>query len=514
MIKRLDPVYSLIVLLILVLCFCFSRNVSLTSDSTYYAQISRQITNSQDSAFSLENMESRPVQYPQLFFLINSIFSNIFGDDHFKILLFFITLFICLSLLETYKFKDRKTHLIFISSLLALFFSSSLFYLLLRYKIESFLFLIIFSSMAIFSKNIETDKKIFLVSFFIGIGISLKQTSLIFLLVIPIVWYAYYKFRKFDKLLIGLIIVFLTSFPFYLANKAATNYFSATPSVKFPIIDGLKINLKNVEKTKFYFENLSVNKFRNNGSYSFKNNYQKALSNFLFRNSLLNKLGLPFLIVSIFLIRCFFLFKKERGKIFTLLLLSTFSLISFIKIIKIWTYFTYANFLLELTFFYFWFKFLKKYNTKYLYLLSAIIVISSMGQAKSIYKTIKNANKRVNYLVQYKNYVPENSYVLTNRPYEIGYYFPVKVISSQYRGFDYLSEGDKDSRWYFLEKTFFEKKDSFLNTAKERGIGYVILMNSAGSKFIDYQESVNHFKNADQLNTVLENKMVSIYQLK
>ena len=375
--------------------------------------------------------------------------------------------------------KDKREKVFLLLMISLLYFSSSFFWMMSRYKIETYLF-------------------IFLIPLFIIL--NFKET------------------RKRIKLLFSsFLLIFLVSFPFYLFLKCSNNFWLGSPSMALPYFDNLQIDAFGIEKNRFYFESEKITPLLLVGSTSFSNinSLLNSFEQFKRNNVLLENLSISHLslLVLILLLSYLSVFNKDIGKkiIFVITLLF-FSLLSFLKIVDIWVYFTYVNFLFEAILLYLLFKFGKNKKTT-IYLLALILELILLAPSISgYYSRHKDTAFAVNQLKEARTYFGENDiYAISNRRYEVGNYLDIKLLGNQQRGFDFLTNPDQN--WDYLYNSFTNKDVLvFREELGTRGLTHVINCRFGVSNG-KYDEAIIFFERNGLIKKEFENNIISIYRI-
>ena len=527
----------LVVLLIVFIAFLFTKNILLSSDSSYYGQISNQMVKDQKIVVSVTNMDNRPVQYPQLFFVANAVFTLFLGEYAYRIILFFVSIFIILLLYKTFSFKNKSYNLILLVVFSAIFFSSSFFYTILRYKIETFLFFDAVILLYLFSRKKQNISILILFSLFVGAAIASKQFGFIFLpliFILPFFDTIPLK-KKLQKLFIGLVIIFLIIAPFYIVLKASTGFFTGVYSMNVPYLDNLKIKLKDISCTgicqelinpneKVKLDQLKANLVKNDGHKFSMTSLIASYQQFI--NGVWMTRSLPGLILlGTFFAGLFFYLNRKRRQISFMLILVPLSLFAYIKIASIWTYWLYASFLYEILIFFIIISLavnLKNNALKItctLVLLVLVLIPSSSSTYQNIYLGRIAGQKVISGILGARQFIPNNFYALSNRATEPSYYFDKPFLIEQAMGRDYLIEKDKNSN--NIWQSFWDKNQSvFIDSTKIRKVNYVLFIKNirdegAGDTDIRpaFKESLAYFEKSGIIKKGYENSEVAIYKI-
>jgi hypothetical protein len=514
----------------------------LASDGAFYGQISQRIIKDQKIVTEVGNLENQSVQYPQLFFVGNAIFTMFLGEFSHRIILFFISIFILALLVKTFWFGKKKNYnLALLVIISAVYFSSSLFYILLRYKIETFLFFYAIVLLYLFCEAEKNYKTLILFSFFIAVQISLKQFGFIFLpfIILFAFWNKDSLKQKLKWLFLSLLIIFLISAPFYVVMKASTGFFTGAPSMRLPYLDDLNIkingincgglcldsnNLKQPQQEGLSEEQelAMINESAENNK-SAANNLERFNRRSLNETSLLSSynqfkkgswmlssLQIAFIIFWMTIIYLFIYFKEYRLQTAFVFLLVIISLIAYVKVAGVWLYWESASFLFEILFLSSIIYFISVLNCKRIQIIALssiliLILISSLTLSyDNIYAKQKLNQQRMEGVLEATNYIPQDSRVLSNRGYEPSYYLKVSIINDK-----------------MLSSSFFEKNETmFLSMYGERDIDFILFIKNIANQGVGsedirplFKESLSYFENKSIIKREYENEEVAIYRL-
>lgn len=546
-------VLGLLISFILLLSFIFINGRYLSSDSAYYGQISKQVIKDQKIVTEVSNLENRSVQYPPLFFVANAVFMMFLGDFAFRIILFFISIFMLAFLVKTFWFDKKKSYnLLLLAIFSAIYFSSFFFYTILRYKIETFMFFYAVVLLYLFCKAEKNYKTLILFSFFIAVQISLKQFGFIFLpfIILFAFWNKNSLKQKLKWLFLGLLIIFLISTPFYAVMKASTGFFTGVPSMSLPYLDNLNINVGGIKCGGLCLESDSLKQLQQEGLHeeqeiglvneSIENNalvvnnleiFNKesilfAYSQFKKGSWMLGSLQISFAIFWILIIFLSIYFKEYKSQTLFIVLLVILSLFAYIKVSSIWTYWESASFLFEILTFSFLIYLAVIIKNKRLQiaifciLIILTLFVSIIPSYNNIYLPQKANNNIIEGILKAEPFIPENFYAISNRGYEEGYYLDRPILIKQVRSVDYIIEKDKNSEdiWQsFLDKDEF----TFINLSRTKGINYIFFVKNIrnaglGSKDIRpaFIESLRYLEEKGVIEKTYENNEVEVYSIK
>ena len=505
-------------LFLLLSSYLISTRYYISSDASFYNQISKQIIRSGKIAVSVETMNDRPVQYSQLFFIQNAIFAMFLGEEYYQIIIFLISVFSVLTLAHIFSAKEKSLYKFLIPVFALFYFSSGFFRLIARYKIEAITYLLILVMFYLFTRK-KGIQSFYFFSFLVGITIALKQPYLTFLAFIPL--YVFLKLKnlplkkKIKHLFFSLCLVFLTAFPFYLVMKASTNFFLGVPSMRIPYLDDIKISLPNVEKTKFYYQSENFNenlRMINRSLAKPSNSLFAVITSFARRNTLTNFMPMAIYLLIFLLLALYFRKKMKMEMIFCLALI-VLAILSYEKVVHIWTYFVYANFIFDALFLGCLFLYFKERlkTKKPIYLLMVALILFLIPGAINNNVNQSHNKLTVKKLKEARNYVNQSTFALSSRPYETGDYLNIKTIEAQQKNFDYLT--DPNEAWDRLYQSFLAKNpNEFLFYSQEMGINTVIeyKLIKRGGKFPD---PVKFFKEKNLLKEIVNNESVGIYRI-
>lgn len=505
-------------LFLLLSSYLISTRYYISSDASFYNQISKQIIRNGKIAVSVETMNDRPVQYSQLFFIQNAIFTMFLGEEYYQIIIFFISVFSVLILAHIFSAKEKSLYKFLIPVFALFYFSSGFFHLIARYKIEAITYLLILVMFYLFSQK-KSLESFYFFSFLVGITIALKQPYLTFLAFIPL--YVFLKLKnlslgkKIKHLFFSLCLVFLTAFPFYLVMKASTNFFLGVPSMRIPYLDDIKISLPNVEKTKFYYQSENFNenlRMINRSLAKPSNSLFAVITSFARRNTLTNFMPMAIYLLIFLLLALYFRKKMKMEMIFCLTLI-VLAILSYEKVIHIWTYFTYANFIFNILFLGFLLSYLKdRHKSKeIIYLLLITFMLLSIPGITANTANRSHNKLAIEKLKEARKYLDKNTFALASRLYEIGNYLDIKVIGEQRQNFDYLNEPNKT--WNDFYQSFLEKEpENFLFYSQQMGVNTVIKYKLVKPSE-DFSNSVRFFEEKNILKKILDNESIGIYQI-
>jgi hypothetical protein len=514
--------FLLVFFVIVVVLLIFISINSISSDSAYYNLLSKQIIRDQKIVTSADYLEDRPVMYPQLFFVTNAIFMMFMGDYFFKIILFVISLLIILLTYSIFNLKKGSFKLFLIVIVSAVFFSSSFFYVLLRYKIETFLFLFILIMIYSLVRKRLVGNWVFVYYFSLAIIFALKQHGL---LLLPFLFTPLFILKK-DRVkifLLALVLILLLSFPSYLVMKASSNYFLGSPIMKLPFLDNLNINFDSIPHNKFYVPGSfgeegmpPLNQLGNNGLSL--ESLSSSFKIFEGANWLLFSFKIMFPILLILFIFFFLRFKEDRLLIITLLILILLSVFAYIKVINIWLYFIYVNFLFETTFFYFIVKLLERSNFKskrliVCFIIILVVILSANLAIEKAYSVQRVNNQNIKGIIEMKKFVPENFYAMGNRAYEFSYYYDKPFLLEQQEDIDFTSEANFDEEWDGVYSEFLDRNDSFLDPLKVRGINHLIFVKTLKGYDKSTESYLIHLEDTLLIKKSFENEVIVCYQI-
>jgi len=506
MMKKKHAMLTIIIvffLMVILILLVYPLNTYIASDGAFYNQIAKGIIKNEQPVFKAELMEDRPVQYPLLFFMQNAVFMLFFGLFQYRVLISIIALLILVLIDQIFRFKRPLHRIIFMATSSIIFLSSNLFYTVLRYKIETFVFFFVF--LAIYLIRKKTTWAFYVLCIVMGVCLAMKQLCFILLpiILIPLL----NEKHKLKKLFFGALIILFIAAPFYIALKASTGVFLGSPTMVLPILDDTEISLKSVEKTKLYNESRSLPKASRMQSVSEPSTGYNVFK----RNSIIFSLtGSVFLTICIFFLLILRELREHWNTTLTILLLIIGSVLTFSYIIQIWAYFLYASFLFDILFIFLLLKFLFAKNSFAPMLLLLLLMLVSYPNASDLFEKIEKTRLKMQNIEDYK--VSGDFYGFGNRAYELGNYLERPILFQQKASFDYFTK--RDENWDLIFSSFYDKNITFfIEQTRKRGINHIVFFTSAKDFNSTARRSLKAFYMSGTIEPTYESDSLVVYRI-